>query len=539
MKVKKLGGGLALLGCTLGMGLCQPVQAAEYNGNPELLANHLMNLNRVMYKGEYNGTMVFTAQDKGQQYFGAGYKDILEAQARYEAALNERNKQYNMDHEADRLKSYNAKCEKMGEELRDVITEAGIKTNLSQKTLDSYADIMIMESQDRASIKFIQDRVALYAKTHNKRRGMDKYMAGARRTAALHQAMLPAWKLREAAELSGTPMSGTSYDENSMPEMAVARVKYATELYNMGFYDTEVSWQQALLPITQKDEVDVKKFKWDGELRWDHSFNKGAKDRDRLRLRLYGDYNIDNNWHFKTMAESEHWFSGDPWSSSPNNTVKIQRAYLQGYSGVLGMRIGWMGKEIAEGNVYDSDFKGVEVKTGSPVEYTAAVGQANDTDISYLFEASYLMNEWRLSAGYYHFKLDDDTRRRIVMMNIRKKVGNFDLGWMNLYGLKENDTRTYGYGFVASASLGNVDSSQPGSWTAYVKYYHQPRTTYLRHSMNGLADNANGFRGIGIGYERTVVKNLIASLEYDWLTDMENGQKFRTLWLALTWYFGG
>ena len=67
MKVKKLGGGLALLGCTLGMGLCQPVQAAEYSGNPELLANHLMNLNRVMYKGEYNGTMVFTAQDKGQK----------------------------------------------------------------------------------------------------------------------------------------------------------------------------------------------------------------------------------------------------------------------------------------------------------------------------------------------------------------------------------------------------------------------------------------------------------------------------------------
>ena len=149
------------------------------------------------------------------------------------------------------------------------------------------------------------------------------------------------------------------------------------------------------------------------------------------------------------------------------------------------------------------------------------------------------MNEWRLSAGFYHFKLDDDTRRRIVMMNIRKKVGNFDLGWMNLYGLRENDSRTYGYGFVASASLGNVDSSQPGSWTAYVKYYHQPRTTYLRHSMNGLADNANGFRGIGIGYERAIVKNLIASLEYDWLTDMENGHKFRTLWLALTWYFGG
>ncbi len=546
MDKRKISKGLALLACVVALALpVSEAHAADYTGNTELLALRLMNMNRDVYNGNQTVYETLSASDKGADVFGMDYSKILAARVKLETALNLRNKQYDADYEVDRMTVYNQKCIEESDALRNVVDYLGARTNLKQETLDKYADILIMEAQDRCNVKYIEDRLARYEKERPTKwaAGQDSMVAGAKRNLALRKAMLPAWTAQEAAILSGREYPDLEYPENSVMDNVLSRVRYAKELDVQGYFDTEAAWQQSLLPMYQADELPSgKKFTVDGELRWDHSFNSRGEDKDKLRLRLYGDYNIDNNWHFKTRLTSEHWFKGTPWSSSAHNKVKIDRGYLEGVSGITRLNIGWFGLLLGEGNIYDSDFKGVEANVaqeGSPMEYRATAGVANDTHYSYSLEALYKKDLWRFGAGYFHFSQDDETDRNIFMFNTHYMLGDYDLSLMQLYGQNEGRNRTSGYGFVAGVSLGNATPDTPGSSKGYIKYYYQPKTTYLQHTMNGMADNLNGFRGIGIGYERAIMRNILASIEYDWLTDMDNEEKYRTLWLAITWYFGG
>ena len=542
MSRRKIRQGLLLLACVAGLGICQPVQAADYDNNTELLAIRLMNMNQEIYHGEYDGTLNFTAEDKAADVFGMEYSKILADRVKLETALNLRNKQYDLDHEVSRIKPLNEKCLQQSEALRNTIHEVGRNTRLTSEQLDRYADTVILEAQDRCNIKYIEGRLARYAKKNDQALGADKLQAGVSRVLSLRQAMLAGWTAQEMAILSGKDYPDTAYAENTLQDNAIARARYGMELEKSGYFDTEVSWQQALLPLYQRDNTDEanddRKFKLEGELRWDYARHDKNEDRNRLRLRLFGDYNIDNNWHVHGMVESEHWFKGTPWSSSPNNSMKLERLYVTGTSGITRIKAGQMGMQLADGNVYDSTYRGIQATLGSPVEYTITAGRANNTHIGYSVEASYLLNAWKLGGGFYYFKLDDDTQRHILMLDSRYTVGKWNFDLMQLYGMPE-DNRTSGYGFVATVSSGGAMNDKAGSGGGYLKYYYQPQTTYLQHTMNGQADSMNGFRGWGVGYEHTLIKNLIASIEYDWLNDMDNGEKLNTLWLALTWYFGG
>ena len=71
----------------------------------------------------------------------------------------------------------------------------------------------------------------------------------------------------------------------------------------------------------------------------------------------------------------------------------------------------------------------------------------------------------------------------------------------------------------------------------FLKYYHQPYTTYVSHTMNGLADYMDGFEGIGAGIYYTVKPDWLLQAEYYNLKDLEEGGRNHTFWLALSYYF--
>jgi len=70
-----------------------------------------------------------------------------------------------------------------------------------------------------------------------------------------------------------------------------------------------------------------------------------------------------------------------------------------------------------------------------------------------------------------------------------------------------------------------------------MKYYYQPESTYVEHTMNGMADWMQGFKGYGFGYSRTLKKNLVMNLEYDMLRDLTSGEHNNTIWASLSWFF--
>lgn len=315
--------------------------------------------------------------------------------------------------------------------------------------------------------------------------------------------------------------------------LARRRVEYADELSAIGYFDRESSYMQASTEV-KASKISDKRFKIDGEARVDygaHSGYKSISDRSHARLRIYGDYNIDDNWHFISMLENEKILSGkgeDSW-------MDIDRWYLTGKVGSTQVDAGAFGSFLAEGNIYDSRFTGVRVSGKEPFSYMAEAGTIKHAGFAAAAEASTTHDIYTLGAGLYRFDLEDRGKRNIYMLNVHRPLGGlYDLGLMGLLG---EDERTSEKGYVVSLTRGKEKTWERGNMYYFLKYYHQPYTTYVLHTMNGLADYMDGFEGIGAGIHYTVKPDWLLQAEYYNLKDLEEGGRNHTFWLALSYYF--
>lgn len=315
--------------------------------------------------------------------------------------------------------------------------------------------------------------------------------------------------------------------------LARRRVEYADELSAIGYFDRESSYMQASTEV-KAPKISDKRFKIDGEARVDYGAHSGYKsigDRNHARLRIYGDYNIDDNWHFISMLENEKILSGkgeDSW-------MDIDRWYLTGKVGRARVDAGAFGSFLAEGNIYDSRFTGVRVSGKEPFSYMAEAGTIKHAGFAAAAEASTTHDIYTLGAGLYRFDLEDRGKRNIYMLNVHRPLGGlYDLGLMGLLG---EDERTSEKGYVVSLTRGKEKTWERGNTYYFLKYYHQPYTTYVLHTMNGLADYMDGFEGIGAGIHYTVKSDWLLQAEYYNLKDLEEGGRNHTFWLALSYYF--
>lgn len=315
--------------------------------------------------------------------------------------------------------------------------------------------------------------------------------------------------------------------------LARRRVEYADELSAIGYFDRESSYMQASTEV-KAPKPPEKRFKIDGEARVDygaHSGYKSISDRSRARVRIYGNYNIDDNWHFISMLENEKILSGkgeDSW-------MDIDRWYLTGKVGSTQVDAGAFGSFLAEGNIYDSRFTGVRVSSKEPFSYMAEAGTIKQAGFAAAAEASTTHDIYTLGAGLYRFDLKDRGERNIYMLNVHRPLGGlYDLGLMGLLGEDESRSEK---GYVVSLTRGKENTWQRGNAYYFLKYYHQPYTTYVSHTMNGLADYMDGFEGIGAGIHYTVKPDWLLQAEYYNLKDLEEGGRNHTFWLALSYYF--
>lgn len=315
--------------------------------------------------------------------------------------------------------------------------------------------------------------------------------------------------------------------------LARRRVEYADELSAIGYFDRESSYMQASTEV-KAPKISDKRFKIDGEARVDYGAHSGYKsigDRSHARLRIYGDYNIDDNWHFISMLENKKIASGqgeDSW-------MDIDRWYLTGKVGRARVDAGAFGSFLAEGNIYDSRFTGVRVSGKEPFSYMAEAGTIKHAGFAAAAEASTTHDIYTLGAGLYRFDLEDRGKRNIYMLNVHRPLGGlYDLGLMGLLGEDESRSEK---GYVVSLTRGKEKTWERGNTYYFLKYYHQPYTTYVLHTMNGLADYMDGFEGIGAGIHYTVKSDWLLQAEYYNLKDLEEGGRNHTFWLALSYYF--
>lgn len=327
-------------------------------------------------------------------------------------------------------------------------------------------------------------------------------------------------------------------------QAARLRAAFAEELALSGYRDEENAEQQlyasVLLPAKPEPRLRI-----DAEVRADASRSGGierADSRGRLRLRIFPDYDIDGNWHAAGMIEYEKYLYG---GGDDDGRLRLDRYYLTGRSGIVDTTVGVFSAAFAEGNIYDSKFRGVSLAAGAPVRYTLHHGKIDKAHEVTALSASYDTPFYGVDAGMYRFDKINGATRNIYMGNLRVPVGNFDFGAMLLHGVDR--AAGNGTGYVLTLAK-NGDGWRAGSLSYWLKYYRQPSSTYVSHTMNGMADymsydasglgpRRGGFRGWGAGLSYTLQKDLMLGLEYYDLFDLDTKRRSRTVWASLTGYF--
>lgn len=276
------------------------------------------------------------------------------------------------------------------------------------------------------------------------------------------------------------------------------------------------------------------KVNFDGEVRYHYALNSGAnllgRDSSGIRARIGFDTALNKDWRAYGMLEGQKSFL------NYNNEFELSRLYVTGKLGSSLLTAGSFGYLMAEGNIYDSGFKGVRADFGRPVKYTLSYGQTDDTKDTTIATARYEDYDYNLEAGIHHYKQDDGTQNTIRTLGGNYNFSNFSVGAMLLdSSLKSNGEST---GYVFSLNYGDLKSWRAGTYGIFAKYYNQPRYTYIAHGMNGRGGTmADGFKGYSLGMSYTLAENLVAGTEYYGLTDKVSGEKGNTWWNQITRYF--
>lgn len=270
----------------------------------------------------------------------------------------------------------------------------------------------------------------------------------------------------------------------------------------------------------------------DGEVRLHYALNSGSAqwdgDSSAIRVRLGFDTAINKDWQINGMLE------GQKRLVNSSDEFKLARLNVSGKLGESMVRAGSFGYLMAEGNIYDSGFKGVRLDLGESVKYTLSYGETDYTKETAIATVRYTDFDYNLEAGVYHFQMDDSVRNKNTIWTLG---GNYSFNDFSVGAMYLGSSSTDSKGYVLSLNHGDLKTYRPGTYDVFAKYYNQPRGTYIVHGMNGLGGWMQGFKGYGLGTHYTFAENFVGGLEYYDLTDKILGNQGNTWWSQLSYYF--
>ena len=289
-----------------------------------------------------------------------------------------------------------------------------------------------------------------------------------------------------------------------------------------------------------------------GEVRYHYADNSGDASKlagkngyaTKLRSRIWLTGQINDDWKYTGMLQNEQNLKND----KGNETTDFQRAYVNGKLGGVAVQAGRYNLNLAQGNVYDNRFDGIQASYGKDVKLTVGYGKADPgtkttiSDQVYYADLTGKVGALDLGAGYYSFDGDATTGIFTEKNDIFKVSADYaftndlKLGAMYLKG-DDMDTDIDDDGYVVTASYKGAKASQVGSWGLVAKYYDQGATTYADHTMNGLADDMVGFKGYSVFANYTFAKNIVGQVEYYDLKDKVTDLKAKTLWSQVVFTF--
>ncbi|VBB09481.1 Hypothetical protein LUCI_4776 [Lucifera butyrica] len=348
-----------------------------------------------------------------------------------------------------------------------------------------------------------------------------------------------------APETTGNGYSGTLLQNNAAIERkATARANNTgtVEKANANRSDvTPETYQNLvgdLMQVGDRSKHLDHKVNINGEVDYGFASHSGSGQWNRnssgVSIRLGFDTALGKNWQVNGELEREKNLvrDEDNYGARLNVTGKVGEAKVT---------VGSFGYLMAEGNIYNSGFRGIRTDWGGPVKYTLSYGNTDDggdadTKRMSIATARYDDFDYNLEGGIYHYRQESGVNNTIWTLGGNYNFSNFSIGAMVL-GSTLKDSQGNNRGSVFSFNYGDLKTWRPGTYDLFAKYYNQPLGTYIDPDMNGLGSLMQGFKGYGVGTHYTFKENLVGGLAYYNLKDKISGDIGKTWWSDLTYYF--
>jgi len=304
--------------------------------------------------------------------------------------------------------------------------------------------------------------------------------------------------------------------------------EFSDELNNLGVRVAKLEKKADNVKITgniRTHYVDIKRDK-----------NAGVDTyASKIRSRLFFTGQVNDNWNYVGMLQNEQSLINE----NGDSTTRFQRAFIDGSLGGVKITAGRFGEFLGEGNIYDSRVDGIRATVGEKIKLTAAYGKMSSIDGTFdqpadttkLNDGSVAGRYWRvgtegkfgknfsLTADYLSadkVKAQNGANDSITTVAANYAVNDWNLGAMWLHGNSDyaNDNDYSKNGYVITLGLGSAKASKPGTADFWAKYYSQPASTVIAHTMTGDYSQAFGLKGFGVGVDYTLAKNMVAGFQY-------------------------
>ena len=293
----------------------------------------------------------------------------------------------------------------------------------------------------------------------------------------------------------------------------------------------------------------------------------------RLRTRLFVNGAINEDWTYTGRFENSQYYTDE----SGDDEVKLNWAYVSGRVGGAKVTAGRQDFKLHDGNVIDATVDGAIVSYGDKVKLTGYVGKATDSGtMDNLLDASL-----KDADGNAYTAMQDGDRVYIADLSAKLGVVDTFVTYYKADTLNNNEIWNVGAGlevvkdlklsaeylhgddqldgdnngYVVGLAYRGVKAAKPGSWGVYAKYYDQPASTYLEHTIDGYAPLAfeelsyneqtgalsgahtDGFKGYEVGANVALAKNIVAAVKYYDLEGREGDLEEETIWSEVVFTF--
>jgi hypothetical protein len=277
-----------------------------------------------------------------------------------------------------------------------------------------------------------------------------------------------------------------------------------------------------------------------------------------LRSRIWFTGAVNDDWNYVSMLENNQ----DLTDNEGNETTHFQRAYLEGKLGGMQVSAGRQDFVIADGNIWDARYDGINLSYGDKVKLSGFYGRPASEDNEFGYNKFWgvqadanLGSKTALNVGYTKFSNNDDVAYSdlvpdvsgsskllsddgIFHAGVNYTAGDVGLGVVYLKSNLDSspDSDLSNTGWVGTVSYAGAEAEKPGSWGLTAKWYNQGFGTFVIHTMDGHA-YTEGFQGYSVGANYALAKNIVGNVVYYDTKSKATDATAKTIWSELDFTF--